>query len=156
MIAGILRFFAPVGSVVICSAIAIMAEGVVFEIIMSRPQFTQGSRFMKEPRSLVYLGIILGYTIFVTGYITTLVLTPVLGSESGSLLDVVSALPLVLGRGFFAALLGGVSMPLAALAPQLDIDIARVKKELYYTISTATSAFCWLAIVVLFYYPGVY
>jgi hypothetical protein len=153
VVAGIMRYFAPVGSFVLCSAIAIVAEGVIFEFIMSRPQFSLATSTMKDPRGLSYLGVIMAYIIFVTGYITTQVLTPVLGSDSGSVFDVVSVLPIIFGAGFFAALLGGVSLPLVVLAPQLDIDVTAVKKELYYGLSTGTSVFCW-ALLVVIYYPG--
>ena len=154
VIAGLLRFIAPIGTFVYCSAIAIMAEGVVFEIIMSRKQFSLKAKTMRDPRSLAYLGVIMGYAIFVVGYITTQILTPVVSSGSGSVLDVVDALPIILGRGFFAALLGGVSLPLVVLAPQLSINVARVKKEFYYTASALGSAFSW-AVIVYFYYPWV-
>jgi len=151
VVAGIMRYFAPVGSFVLCSAIAIVAEGAIFEMIMSRPSFNQGSLTMKDPRGLSFLGIIVGYTIFVSGYIITQILTPVVGSDSGSVLDVVAALPIILGSGFFAALLGGLSLPLVILAPQLEIDVAKVKKEIFYTISSGVSAFCWIMLVLIFH-----
>ena len=155
IVAGIMRYFAPVGSFVLCSAIAIIAEGVVFEIIMRRPSFSLSASTMRDPRGLAYLGVTMAYIIFVTGYITTQILTPILGSDSGSVLDVIAVLPIILGSGFFAALLGGVSLPLVVLAPQLDIDIAAVKKEFYYGLSTGASVFCW-ALLVVIYYPGVF
>jgi hypothetical protein len=151
IIAGIMRYFAPVGSFVLCSAIAIMAEGVVFEIIMNRPSFSLNASTMKDPRSLSYLGVIMAYIIFVTGYVVTQILTPILGSDSGSVLDVVGVLPIILGSGFFAALLGGVSLPLVTLAPQLEIDVAKVKKVIYYPISTGVSAFCWVMLVLIYH-----
>jgi len=39
LVASVLRYFAPVGTLVICSAIAIAVEGLVFEIIVSRKMF---------------------------------------------------------------------------------------------------------------------
>lgn len=155
VVAGIMRYFAPVGSFVLCSAIAIVAEGVVFEIIMSRPSFSLAASTIRDPRGLSYLGVITAYFIFVTGYVVTQVLTPIVGSDSGSVFDVVGVLPIILGSGFFAALLGGVSLPLVTLAPQLDVNVADVKKELYYGLTTGASLFCW-ALLVVIYYPGMF
>ncbi len=156
LVAGTFRFFAPIGSVVVCSAIAIVAEGVIFEFFMARKSFFLKGAGMKDIRTLAYLGVIMGYVIFVSGYVITLILTPL---ETGGTLngaDVVDALPLIFGKGFFAALLGGVSMPLAVLAPQLSLDISKVKKEFYYGGSVVVSALCWVTMIALFYYPGGY
>ncbi len=154
VVAGLLRYAAPVGSCVLCSAIAIMAEGVVFELIINRPVFRFGTDRMGDPRTLAYLGVIMGYTIFVTGYIITQILTPILGASTLNMMDVVGILPLILGRGFFAALLGGVSLPLVTLAPQLNIDLSRVRKEIYYPITVTIAALCWLVSIALSY-PGI-
>ncbi|MCK4614085.1 MAG: hypothetical protein KAU14_04710 [Thermoplasmata archaeon] len=155
LVAGILRFFAPVGSCILCSSIAIMAEGVIFELVMSRPIFSLNSLNAKDPRTWAYLGIITGYAIYVSGYIITQVLTPIIAHDGGHILDVVGILPLILGRGFFAAILGGVSLPLVVLSEHLSIDVVKVRKELYYTASTLATTFCW-AVVLLIYFSGVF
>ena len=151
MVAGILRFFAPVGSCILCSSVAIMAEGVIFEFFMSKPQFSLDTAQMKDPRTLSYLGIIIGYTIYVSGYIITQVLTPVIANDGGQISDVISIMPLIFGRGFFAALTGGIALPLVILSEHLNIDVAGIKEKLYYSASTITTTFCW-AIVLIFYY----
>ena len=47
LVAGMLRFVAPIGSCVICSALAIGAEGLVFEFIYSRPSLNINK--LKDP-----------------------------------------------------------------------------------------------------------
>ena len=155
LVAGVLRFFAPVGSCLICSSIAIMAEGVIFEIIMGRPAFSFHTTHMKDPRTLTYLGVIVGYTIYVSGYIITQLLTPLVAGDGGQIADVAGILPLIFGRGFFAGLLGGVTLPVATFLPHLNIDVARVRKDVYYSVSTATAGISW-AVVLVIYFSGIF
>lgn len=152
LIAGVLRFFAPVGSCIICSSIAIMAEGVIFEIIMNRPSFSLNRVEMKDVRRLAFLGVIIAYTIYVSGYMITQIMTPLVAGEAVVAADVARVLPLALGRGFFAAFLGGMTMPAVVLSPQLNINVNKVKREYYYTASTATSALCWVIVLVFHFW----
>ncbi len=154
IIAGLLRLWAPVGTCIICSALAIMAEGLIFELIYNRPMFNitaAGDPKFKNVRTLAFLGIISGYIIYVTGYAFTQIMTPILTTGIFNASNFVAALPLIFGRGFFAAMFGGIALPLAVLAPQLNIDISKIKKEHYYAAMTGISAFCWVFIIAFFH-----
>lgn len=153
MVAGLVRFWAPIGTCVICSSLAIVAEGVVFELIFNRPAFnitrTSASPLM-DVRSLAITGVVAAYAIYVTGYMFTQFFTPIVAPPHAfSLSNFVSVLPLILGRGFFAALLGGFALPLAVTVRQLHIDVSTVRKQLYYPITACVSAMCWVLAIVL-------
>lgn len=153
MFAGILRFFAPVGTCVLCAAIAIMAEGLIFEIIVNRKVILGSIRgTQRDLRTLAFTGIISGFLIFSIGYIVTQIMTPLV--TEGTLIamsDLVGILPLIAGRGFFAAVLGGVSMPAVMAVNLVHLDVNKFKKGAYYTASGLVSAACWvLVLLVLF------
>ena len=59
IVAGLMRFWAPIGSCVICSGLAIMAEGLVFELIFNRPifNFTSSGTDLNNIRTLSFLGM---------------------------------------------------------------------------------------------------
>jgi hypothetical protein len=148
LVAALLRFIAPIGSCVICSALAIGFEGAVFELIFYRPVFDL--RKIKNPWTLVFLGVIAGYFIYVTGYIFTQIMTPVIAGSGFVAADFAAALPLILGRGFFAALFGGITLPIVVLSQHLDIDVYKIKKKHYYPTLAVTSICCWALVIVLF------
>ena len=153
LVAGLLRFWAPIGTCVICSALAIVAEGMIFELIFNRPAFninkTDGD--MRNIRTLALLGVIAGFTIYTTGYMFTQIFTPVLTEGAFSLSNFSAVLPIIFGKGFFAAVLGGITLPLAVLAKQLYIDVSAIKKEHYYGAVAGISAFCWVFVFAFFY-----
>jgi hypothetical protein len=152
IVAGALRFWAPVGTCVICSALAIMAEGLVFELIFNRPVFDiNRSPNMKSARTLAVLGVIAGFTIYVTGYMFTQIFTPILTTGTFSISNFVAVLPIIFGTGFFAAVFGGISAPLAVLAKQLYVNVAAIKKEHYYAAAAGISTFCWALVFAFFY-----
>ncbi|MBA3045483.1 MAG: hypothetical protein KKH41_05950 [Candidatus Thermoplasmatota archaeon] len=151
IVAGMLRFWAPVGTCVICSALAIMAEGLIFEIIFNRPMFDLNrSSFMKSGKTLALVGIIAGFTIYVTGYMFTQIFTPILTTGTFSISNFVNALPIIFGTGFFAAVFGGISLPLAVLAKQLYFNVSTVKREHYYAAAAGITTFCWALVFVFF------
>lgn len=153
LVAGLLRFWAPVGTCVICSALSIVAEGMVFELIFNRPIFnindSDGS--MRNVRTLAFLGIIAGFMIYTVGYIFTQIFTPILTMGTFNISNFSAVLPLIFGRGFFAAVLGGVTLPVAVLAKQLYIDVSSIKREKYYGVVAGISAFCWVFVFAFFY-----
>jgi hypothetical protein len=154
LIAGLLRLWAPVGSVVLCSALAIMAEGLIFEIIFNRPTFNitaTGSSELKNFRTLAFLGIITGFVIYVIGYMFTQMFTPILATGIFTASNFIAVLPLILGRAFFAAAFGGIVLPLAVLTPQLNIDVNKIKKGHYYALATVVSAFSWILVIAYFH-----
>ncbi|MBN1390527.1 MAG: hypothetical protein JXA22_07795 [Candidatus Thermoplasmatota archaeon] len=153
LVAGIMRFFAPVGSCVICSAIAIMVEGLIFELILNRKMVLWNIRGIeRDYRTLVFTGVISGFTIFSIGYILTQLLTPLF--TEGILLplsDLWGILPLIFGRAFYAALLGGVSLPAAMFVDRLHLDVNRWKKGVFYSVSGAISIFCWVMVLAVIF-----
>jgi len=151
LVAAVLRYFAPVGTVVICSAIAIAAEGLVFELLVSRKVFLGNLTGKKDYRILAFLGVISGFAVFTTGYITTQVLTPVFTGGTLVLMDVVRILPLIIGRSFYAALLGGISVPVIAYTDNLHLDISRYGKGIYFTATTTASLFCWVLVLFILF-----
>ena len=153
LVAGLLRYWAPVGTCVICSALAIAAEGLVFELIFNRPVFslTRRDSPIMSTKTLALVGVIAGFTIYVTGYMFTQVFTPLLTTGAFNFSNFGAVMPLIIGRGFFAAILGGVALPVAVTAKQLHLNIADLKKEHYYGIASGVSIFCWLAMFAIFY-----
>ncbi|MGA1793042.1 MAG: hypothetical protein ACMUHM_03750 [Thermoplasmatota archaeon] len=153
IVAGILRFFAPIGSCVLCAAIAMMVEGLIFELIVNRKVVLRSIRGVeRDYRTLVFAGVVAGFTMFTIGYILTQVLTPLF--KEGiliSLSDLWGILPLIFGRGFYAALLGGVSMPSAASVDRLHLDVGKLRKGIYYPVSGAISLFCWIMVLVVLF-----
>ncbi len=154
IVAGMLRFWAPIGTCIICSALAIMAEGLVFELIFNRPVFNitkTGQSELKNWRTLAFLGILSGFVIYVIGYMFTQIMTPIISTGTFFVSDFIKVLPTIYGTGFFAAIFGGIALPLAVLTPQLSIDVNKIKKEHYYAIATGVSAFCWVLVIAFFH-----
>jgi hypothetical protein len=158
VVAGFLRFWAPIGTCVVCSALAIVAESLVFELIFNWPMLSirsfategAGGQARSALATLVPLGLIAGYVIYVTGYAFTQIFTPIVTGSGFVISDFASVLPLILGRGFFAALCGAVALPAAVLVRQLDIDVAKVAVAKYYGGAAAGSAVCWAVVFALF------
>ena len=153
LVAGLLRFWAPVGTFVICSALAIVAEGLIFELIFNRPVFdiNKSDGNMRNVQTLAFVGVIAGFTIYTTGYMFTQIFTPILAEGVFSMSNFVAALPLIFGKGFFAAVLGGITLPLAVLAKQLYLDVSAIKKEHYYGAAAGITTLCWALVFVVFY-----
>jgi hypothetical protein len=150
-VAGILRLLAPVGTCIICAAIAIMVEGLIFEVIVNRRLILRNIEGAKKDyRTLVFAGIITGFAMFTTGYILTQVLTPLFTEgiwiTAGDLWAIRN---LIIGRGFYAALLGGISMPVVTLVDLVHLDVTKIRKGAYYTTSIAVSVLCWITVVIL-------
>ena len=120
IVAGVLRYWAPVGTCVICSALAIMAEGFVFELIFNRAVFNihgTSQLDLKKARTLGLIGIIAGFTIYVTGYMFTQIFTPLLTEGDLVFANFLNNLPVMVGAGFFAAVFGGISTLISILTP---------------------------------------
>ncbi len=153
LFAGILRFVAPVGTCVLCASIAIMAEGLIFELIVNRKVILGSiNGTQRDFRTLAFAGIIGGFLIFSVGYIITQIMTPLV--TEGSLIafsDLVGILPLIAGRGFFAAALGGISMPAVMAVDLVHLDVNKFKKGAYYTASGIVSVACWVIVLLVFF-----
>lgn len=152
VVAGLLRFWAPVGECMLCSGLAIMAEGLVFELIFNRPSLDLNNRpELRNARTLLMLGIVSGFIIYVTGYMFTQIATPLVKTGVFNAHDFMANVPLMFGRGFFAALFGVIALPAAVLVESLDVNVATASKKLYYGTAAGMSAFCWVLVITVFH-----
>jgi len=143
LVAGLLRLFNPITASHICSAIAIMAEGLIFELLypLLMPAADEKSTLVLRVSS----GVILSYTIYVTGYIISQILTAALSTAGFHLADLLPYLPVIFGSGLLAAVIGGVVAPMVALSRNVRVE--KVENAVFYPISLIGSALCWLAVL---------
>jgi len=143
VVAGSLKLFNPfVAGCHLCSGIAIMVEGAVFEAI-----WFFISRDLKELKSIniqVSLGIISAYFMFIVGNIVTQILTPVVQGIGFYLNDLIVFLPRILARGILPALIGAVIVPIIILSLKIDI---KLKDKLYYPTALGISLICWFIVI---------
>lgn len=143
LVAGALRFFNPFGGCFICSAIAIMAEGLLFDLI-----WTGFSLDKQQTHSLTIqtsLGITSAYLVYVGGYIITQILTPVFSSAGFYIENLIVFIPQILASGLLAALLGVATVPAIFSLKKLNIVL---QDRLYYPATIGISAFCWVFVIV--------
>ena len=146
LVASIMRLIAPVGVCVLCSAIAIAVEGAVFEMILSRRSIhthLSGGKVLP----MISLGVVSGFAIFVTGYLLTQILTPLVTGGPLVMGNVIGIIPLMVGRSFYAAVLGGISVPLIASLPNPHIYLNKVNRGAYLTATTALSVLSWVLVI---------
>ena len=142
VVAGGLRLFNPFVGCHLCSAIAIMAEGAIFEIIWYRISYD-----FSELKTVIIqgsMGIISAYFIYIGGYIVTQILTPVAAGASFYAENLIVFLPRILSSGLIAAVIGGAVLPITLLAKKIDIT---VKDRLYYPSTIGLSVLCWFIVI---------
>lgn len=142
LVAGALRFFNPFGSCFICSAIAIMAEGLLFDLI-----WTGFSLDKQKNLSLTIqtsIGITSAYLVYVGGYIITQILTPVFSSAGFYLENLIGFMPQILASGLLAALLGVATVPAIFSLKKLNIVI---QDRLYFPTTIGIAVFCWVFVI---------
>jgi len=142
LVAGALRLFNPFGGCFICSAIAIIAEGLLFDLI-----WTSFSLDLRKHQSLTIqasLGITSAYLVYVGGYIVTQILTPVFSSAGFYLENLLVFIPQILASGLLAALIGVGIVPLVFTLKNLDITL---QDRLYYPITIGVSVLCWIIVI---------
>jgi hypothetical protein len=142
VVAGGLRLFNPFVGCHLCSAIAIMAEGAIFEIIWYRISYD-----FSELKTVIIqgsMGIISAYFIYIGGYIVTQILTPVAAGASFYAENLIVFLPRILSSGIIAAIIGGAVLPIILLAKKIDIT---VKDRLYYPSTIGLSVLCWFIVI---------
>lgn len=149
LVAGGLRLFNPFYGCHICSAIAIMAEGFLFELIWH--WISNDFREMKTISMQVSMGIISAYCLYVGGYIVTQVLTPVVAGAGFFLDNLIVFMPRMLAGGLYAALIGGITLPAALLVKKADFS---VKDRFYYPVSIGVSVFCWATVISIWLVMG--
>lgn len=142
LVAGGLRFFNPFVGCHLCSAIAIMAEGAIFELIWYNISFDFSE--LKNVLMQGSMGIISAYFIYVGGYIITQVLTPIASGANFYIENLVVFMPNILGSGLIAALIGGAVFPITFLAKKIDITI---KDRVYYPSVLGISVICWFIVI---------
>lgn len=142
LVAGGLRLFNPFMGCHVCSAIAIMAEGAIFELI-----FYGISTDFRELKNLTMqssIGILSAYTLFVSGYIITQILTPIVAGSGFYFENLIVFMPRILAAGILPALIAAFMVPAIYSTKHLDITI---KDKFYYPVGIGISIFCWVAVI---------
>lgn len=142
LVAGTLRLVNPFGGCFLCSAIAIMAEGTLFELIWYRFSLEN-----IDLRTLSYqssLGIVSAYPIYIGGYIITQIFTPIFSSAGFYLGNLVVFLPQILASGLLAALLGCVTIPALFALQKIPLKLT---DRFYYPTTLGISLACWSSVI---------
>ena len=142
LVAGTLRLFNPFAGCHVCSAIAIMAEAALFEVL-----WYGVSSKLWEHRTLTMqasMGISTAYVVYVGGYIVTQVLTPMVAGAGFYLDNLVVFLPRILAGGLLPAFFGCVIVPATFLLKRIEVTM---KDAVYYPASLGISALCWLIVI---------
>ena len=142
LIAGGLRFFNPFGGCHLCSALAIMAEGLIFELIWySTTNFE--FKHLNSLTNRMSLGIVTAYLVYVSGYIITQILTP-LSFGQFYIENLITMMPQYLARGLPVALIGGITIPTVLTLRNIKFQL---KDIYYYPATMGISGFCWITII---------
>ena len=141
-IAGALRMFNPFMGCHLCSAIAIVAEGALFELIWYKLSFD--SEYLEKPYMQASMGIITAYVLFVGGHIVTQILTPIVAGATFYVQNLIVFMPRIIAGGLLPAITGGVVLPIITLSKNLDITL---KDKVYYPTTLGISLICWLLIL---------
>lgn len=142
VVAGVLRIFNPFVGCHLCSAIAIMAESAIFELVWYKISFD-----FSELKTVIMqssMGIISAYFIYIGGYIITQILTPIVAGANFYIENLVVFMPNILASGLIAALIGGAVLPITLLAKKVDI---KVKDRIYYPTVIGVSLICWFIVI---------
>ncbi|MEM0493200.1 MAG: hypothetical protein QXS02_04535 [Candidatus Thermoplasmatota archaeon] len=142
MIAAAMRLFYPFGECFLCSAIAILVEGLIFELIWYNLSF---ARDLQGFTSKISLGVITGYSVYISGYVLTQILTPVVASAGFYMENLIVFMPHILARGLTAAVLGGLTLPLTTFIIN-HINI-RLDDRISYPVSIGVSFLCWFSVI---------
>lgn len=148
LVAGGLRLFNPFVGCHLCSAIAIMAEGAIFEIIWYKISLD-----FSELKTVIMkssMGIISAYFICIGGYILTQILTPIAAGASFYIENLIVFMPRILSSGLIAAVIGGAVLPIVLLTEKIDIT---VKDKLYYPTTIGLSILCWFIVIGNWFLP---
>ena len=142
IVAGSLRLFNPFVGCHLCSALAIMAEGAIFEALWYRISFDL--KELKPISMQISMGILSAYFVYVGGYIITQIFTPIVSGTGFFIENLISFMPNILSSGLLTAVIGAVVLPAVLLTRKIDL---RLKDRLYYPTTIGISAFCWLFVV---------
>jgi hypothetical protein len=142
IVAGALRLFNPFVGCHLCSALAIMAEGAIFELVWYKISFDL--KELKPITMQVSMGILSTYLVYVGGYIVTQILTPIVTGSSFLVGNLIAFMPNILASGLIPALIGAVIVPAVFLTKSLNL---RLKDRLYYPTTIGISVFCWIFVI---------
>jgi hypothetical protein len=148
VVAGALRLFNPFAGCHLCSALAIMAEGAIFEAIWYSFSFDFDKLKITNQASM---GIITAYLVYVGGYIVTQILTPIVAGVGFYVENLIVFLPRILASGLLTALIGAIVIPVILKVNKLDF---KVKDNLYYPTTFGVSAFCWIFVLSVWFILG--
>lgn len=143
LVAGALRLFNPFVGCHLCSALAIMAEGAIFEILWYKISYDFSE--LKSLKIQVSMGILSGYFVYIGGYIITQIFTPILSGTGFFIENLIAVLPNILSNGLLPAVIGAFVIPAILLIKKINL---RLKNRLYYPTTIGVSAFCWLFVIV--------
>jgi hypothetical protein len=142
LVAGSLRLFNPFAGCHLCSALAIMAEGIIFELIWYN--FSIEFKELKNLTMQTSIGILTAYLVYIGGYIITQILTPIVSGTGFYLENLIVFMPRILASGLLPALIGGFTSILIIQSSKLDF---KLKDTLYYPTTVGLSVFCWIFII---------
>ena len=92
------------------------------------------------------LGVVTAYLCYVSGFIATQILTPLLTAMSFNVSDLFAFMPQILAKGLPAGILGAISLPLVSHARSYDIRM--IKSSLYYPATACITLLCWVIAIV--------
>ena len=150
LVAGSLRMFNPFVGCHLCSALAIMAEGAIFEMIWYSFSFDFDN--MKNITNKVSMGIITAYILYVGGYVVTQILTPIVSGVGFYVENLIVFLPRIFASGLLPGLIGAFVFPSVLQLSKLDL---KIKDTLYYPTTFGVSAFCWIVVISIWFILGV-
>ena len=139
MVAGLLRLTNPFTGCLICSAISIVSEGIIFEAIWYN---LFDLREFRRPTTIASMGMITSYLCYIGGFLVTQVLTPIVSSVAFNPNDLVAFLPQILARGLPAGILGIFSI--LAIDRVRSYDISKLKSRFYYPVTISLAVVCWI------------
>lgn len=142
LIAGSLRMINPFGGCHLCSALAIMAEGMIFELIFYSTT-TLDFKNLESWTNKIGLGVSTAYLVYVGGYIVTQILTP-LSYGQFYISNLIAMMPQYLARGLPVSFIGAVTVPIVLSAKNLKITL---NDTWYYPATLGVSAFCWIFVI---------
>ncbi len=142
LVAGSLRMINPFGGCHLCSALAIMAEGMLFELIF---YITTTFEFKNVHTwtNKIGLGVFSAYIVYVGGYIVTQILTPLTYGQF-YFSNLISMMPQYLARGLPVAIIGAVTVPIALSMKPISLPL---KDKYYYPATLGITAFCWIMVI---------
>jgi hypothetical protein len=143
LVAGTLKLFNPlVTGCHLCSGIAIISEGLIFESIWIF--VSNDLNQLKSFNNQISLGIITASLMFIVGNIITQILTPIVQGFNFYIDDLIIFLPRILASSILPAIIGAVISPLLSLSTKIEF---KFKDAIYYPSTFGIFFLCWLIVI---------